>query len=378
MASRRTRNAVPPAGRAITPSKSSLSVSDSSNRTALELGGDLFLTALKTAVLPAIINYYNDTYDVESSVEEVAQGAFGFVVPDVGLATNHSSSTPATKENSSRKPKQIDIVNGCQYILERSRNRKNEPCGEKREGTSLFCKNCKKKKQFPAKAMKLAEERGMTFEEIAGSDVSPPDKSETKKPTSRKAPSTRSRAAEAPISRPGGHPRAPERNVREQPVEEELTLNGTVIEDLDDILYDPNSNIVFYCVDDESDIIAFGQWTEDGKIARMTEALRLTAKQYGMQIGEYTDYDIGNYSVDVVDAKEDAEEDADEDAKDDENIKEDGDADEDEDAKEEDAKGEETKGEAKEDAKEKEEEAKEERLHAIPQRRSLRRGLNKA
>jgi len=367
---RRTRTVAPPAGRAATPSKSSLSVSDSSNRTALELGGDLFMTAMKTAVLPAIINYYNETHGVETTVDEVAQGAFGFVVADIGLVSSHSASTPATKENSSRKPKQIDIVNGCQYILERSRNRKNEPCGEKREGTSLFCKQCKKKKQFPVKAMKLAEERGMTFEEIAGSDISPPDKNENKKPTARRAPSTRSRAAEAPISRPGGHPRAPARVVQEPSEEEMTTLNGTVIEDLDNILYDTNSNIVFHCVDDESDIIAFGQWTEDGKIARMTEALRLTAKQYGMQIGEYTDYEIGNYSVDVIEEDTKEEDDEEEDTKE-EDTKED---EEGEDAADEEVKAEPKKEESKDEENTKEEE----RLHAIPARRSLRRGLNKA
>jgi len=368
---RRIRTVAAPATRAVTPTKSSLSVSDSSNRTALELGGDLFLTALKTAVLPAIVNFYRDNYDADATVEEVALGAFGFVVPDVGTMTSHSASTPATKENASRKPKQIDVVNGCQYILERSRNRKNEPCGERRDGQSLFCKQCKKKKQFPVKAMKLAEEKGMSFEEIAGPDISPPDLSEAKKPAARRAPSTRSRAAEAPISRPGGHPRAPERSTQEQPdaAEEELTLNSTVIEDLDNILYDTSSNIVFYCSDDANDIIAFGQWTEDGKIARMTEALRLTAKQFGMQIGEYTDYDLGNYSIDVVESKEDTKEELDEDEEPNE--------DEYEEPKEEEDTQEEVKDVEAKEEEPKEEEAKEERLHAIPARRSLKRGLNK-
>ncbi len=289
----------------------SASASETSGKSAMDIGTEMYMANLEKVILPAISQFYNDNYDVYVSPEELARGAFNLVLPlnNISAGVSYSASTPGTKENTNRK-RQIDPVGGCQYIMDRSRKRRGEACGDRRDHPSYFCKQCKKKKAFPEKAEKLAEQLGLSFEEVAGPDAERPGEVVTKKPAQRRAPgpSRGGRAANAPIS----HPRAPEiplaEQVTDQP-ESALTLEAMEIEGLQDILYDSNSNIVFYCSEDGSEIVAFGQWSEnDKKIARMTEPVRLTAKQHGMQIGEYTHYNIGAYSVDEPLEEEEEEE----------------------------------------------------------------------
>lgn len=282
-------------------SQESLS-SSSSDRTAMDVCSAMFQSILEKVVLPAVCDYYERVHGVQSNPQEVAKDALNLQ----WSFSDHSSNsfgvaTPVTKENSTRKPRPIDLVNGCQYLLERSRQRPGQVCGDKRDGTSYFCKQCKKKKAFEKNALAVAERLGLSFEEVAGGDAEYPTESAVKKPAAqRKAPAARSRS-QAPVS----YPRAPERQPVEQvdQLDETLTIEGDVIDGLEDILQERKSGIVFYYPPDMSEMIAFGQWTEDNKIGRLTEPLRQTALQLDMKIGEYTDFKIGQYSVDYVEGE---------------------------------------------------------------------------
>lgn len=278
------------------------------------IGINMYMAFLENIILPSIINYYLRIYKINATPEELLQNAFNMTVETKMLngRSSYSDATPVTKENASRKPRQIDLVNGCQYLMDRSRSRKGEVCGEKRELPGFFCKQCKRKKAFRQKAVDLAEKMGLTYEEVASPNIQYPEENTVAKPIQRrggtgiKAGSGGGRASNVPISYPS-HSKVPDKPFIEQTVEQSddtQTLNGIEIDGLDNILYDVNTGIVFYCNTDGSEVVAFGQWTEDEKIARMTESLRETAKQFGLLIGDYTKYDLHHYAIDDEKEKE--------------------------------------------------------------------------
>lgn len=68
--------------------------------------------------------------------------------------------------------KKIDTENGCQYVFtDKSKNRPNEICGSTRFKGSYFCSGCRKKKSCETQAEALAEELGMSYDEVFGPAV---------------------------------------------------------------------------------------------------------------------------------------------------------------------------------------------------------------
>lgn len=358
--------------------------------TYLSAGTDMFLFSLKKYILPSIIKYYATEYNVtfNVTVEELAERALNVELP----VEEKDTATP-TKE-AIRKPKQVDVIGGCQYILERSRVREGQACGDKRDVGGHFCKHCQKKRSFPPKARAYAEKLGLTFEDVIGENYVPIEEKKPHVPVKRgakaKEPAKRGPKAKVPLSKPGYKSKVFKESEDEEDdsivAEEDLHIESEPIEGLKGILYELRSNIVFWMSDDGSnDIVAIGQWTEDNKISRLTEALKITAKQYEMKIGRYEDYDLGKYSINYVEPKEpkkgmkrevkkeDNNDDEDEDNNDDED-EDNNDEDEDEGEDEDEDEGEiKPNGNIKPVTKTEPERLKpDERLHAIPNRRTIR------
>lgn len=297
--------------------------------TYLTAGNDFYLLSLKQYILPSIIRYYADNYSIDDvTVDKLATNALG-----VSLPTNRDIFTP-TKENS-RKPKVIDVIDGCQYIMEKSRTRPGEVCGAKRDLPGHFCKECQKKANFAIKIEPYLERLGLKLEDVVGPNYVPYVPKQAKKGKTAKPPARRGPKSNIPVSKPKYKSKAADYEDREEEEydnidadEVELQINGVVIEGLDDILYDNKSNIVFHMPpDNPQDIIAIGQWTEDGKISRLTEPLKITAVKCGMTVGKYEDYDLGKYNVNYVERKgrkneEEKEEEEEEEKEEDEEEKE--------------------------------------------------------
>lgn len=273
-------------------------INGKTSKTCQQVGSDLFLSIMKEIVLPSVCSYYRDIHGVEVSVETVAREAMNIEIETVSSFMKNNN-TPQTKENPTRK-RTIDEENGCQYIMERSRLRSGRKCGEKRDVRGFFCKACKKKRSFPEKAQAFADQMGISYFEATGDEkpagVEPPQKKGVG--VRRKIPEPRNAKKNMPISQPTISKNSS--RIVEEP-EEEININGVQIDGLNDILYDKDTGIVFICNDnDDEDIIAFGQWNEDNKITQLTQPLKATATKLGMLIGNYGDYDIGMYSVDLV------------------------------------------------------------------------------
>ena len=254
---------------------------------------------LRTMVFPNIKDFIYSEYNDDVSLDKLSE-----IVYKKRLLRNNPDPTK-------RKPKEIDEINGCQYIIDRSKIRKGSKCGNPREHGSYFCKYCKEKTSFPLKAKKLAEELGLSFYEVAGcEEYDLPDKKRKeniiKSSTGRGRGSVRGRG-----SGRGGRGEQISKDEVVITTDENIGLNLIDIPGLKNIVSDTAYNIIFYFegVEDEDNLpIAFGQWDENGKIVPMTASTKTIAKQVS-KIGNYKDYnkDIGKYSVDYQGKSESSE-----------------------------------------------------------------------
>lgn len=266
---------------------------------------------LRNMILPNIRDYINSQYNDNITVERLTE-----IVYKKRMTRNSTNDTVIK-----RKPKEIDVINGCQYIIDRSKIRKGSKCGNPRERGSYFCKYCKDKTSFPMKARKLAEELGLSFFEVAGCEENElPDKKRVDKSTSINVRGrgrgnsnvSSSGSVNGSVSdRVNGSGRGRGNNRNETNMsnmtitpEENITLNFDDVEGLHNIVSDTNHNIIFYmdnAEDEDSLPVAFGQWDENGKIVPMTAPTKAVAKTIS-RIGNYNDYIsiIGKYSIDYV------------------------------------------------------------------------------
>jgi hypothetical protein len=108
------------------------------------------------ALVPQLVDYLNENCKGKITDDDI----YNF------LGTKSLAKTTGGGGTSQKK---IDTENGCQYVFtDKSKNRPNEICGSTRYKGSFFCSGCRKKKSCETQAEALAEELGMTYEEVFG------------------------------------------------------------------------------------------------------------------------------------------------------------------------------------------------------------------
>lgn len=330
---------------------SSASASNADTQSAIDIMSTFKLMELKQITLPTVCQYLSTTYDFNITADELAEQAFQLPAGDFSFGSVKAS-RPSSK-------KEIDEENGCQFILKRSVERPNRPCGLKCNANSYFCKACVKKKSFGDIVREVSVLLSVPMEELMaglnydipmsspmmGGRGKPPggppgsrgpgpaQRGAHNGPLSRGGPAPRGassvRGPPGPPQR-GGPQRAPPlsspaqsqpqpspyrqttRNTPQPPPPaqepEEEALSLTEFEGLENILLESTHGIVVYNADDGV-TIAFGTYNaEEDKIYPLDENGQKMAESWGFDIGDYHDYNLGDRAgVEQIDQTEQTE-----------------------------------------------------------------------
>lgn len=325
---------------------SSASTSNADMQTAIEVMSTYKLMELKQVTLPTVCQYLSTTYDFNITADELAEQAFRLPAGDFSFGSVKAS-RPSSK-------KEIDEENGCQFILKRSVERPNRPCGLKCNANSYFCKACVKKKSFGEIVREVSVLLSVPMEELMaglnydipmsspmmGGRGKPPGGSRGPGPAQRGPhngpPSRGASSVRGPPGPPqrgtthNGPLRAPPlsspaqsqpqpspyrqttRNTPQPPPPaqepEEEALSLTEFEGLENILLESTHGIVVYNADDGV-TIAFGTYNaEEDKIYPLDENGQKMAESWGFDIGDYHDYNLGDRAgVEQIDQTEQTE-----------------------------------------------------------------------